>query len=63
MYSKLEETLLRLRVPVPVYLLGMQRGLNDEPALCAVSVLHLQNVVSQVLPSHFHQALLALHIQ
>lgn len=40
----------------------MQLGLNDEPALGAVSVLHLQYVVSQVFPSHFHKALLALRI-
>lgn len=54
---------MRFRFPVQVYLFGMQCGLNNEPALCAVSVFHLQYVVSQVFPSHFHEALLALHIQ
>lgn len=60
---KEEEILLKFRFPVQVYLLGIQCGLSDEPALCAVSVLHLQYVVSQVFPSHFHHAFLTLQIQ
>lgn len=57
------EDTLSFGFSIEVYLLGMQCGFNDEPALCAVCVLHLQQVVSQVFPSHFHEALLALHTE
>lgn len=45
-----------------LHLLGLQCGFDHQPALCALCVLHLQHIVTQVFASHGHKAFLALQI-
>ena len=42
------------------YLLGLQRGFDHQPALCALCVLHLYYVMTQIFSSHGHQTVLTL---
>lgn len=42
------------------YLIGLECCFDHEPALCALSVLHLEDVMAQVFTCHFYKALFSL---